>query len=277
MTVTPMPAVEIAPGVMIPQIGFGLFKVDPDEAQRVTEQALEAGYRHLDTAAVYRNERAVGAAIVASGIPRDEIFVTTKVWNDAHGTTATHDAFARSLDLLQLDAVDLLLVHWPVPTRGQYRQAWGALQRIHAEGGARAIGLSNFLVDHLENVLADGGVRPAVNQIEVHPTNHETELAAFCTSQGISIEAYSPLARGRATDLPAVAAIAQRLGRSIPQVILSWHLHHGRIVLPKTVTPARMRENLDVLDIALSDGDLAVFEGLDFGDRIGADPRTFEG
>ncbi|MCM3501172.1 aldo/keto reductase [Microbacterium sp. P26] len=243
----------------------------------MTEQALEAGYRHLDTAAVYRNERAVGAAIVASGIPRDEIFVTTKVWNDAHGSTATRDAFARSLDLLQLDVVDLLLIHWPVPTRGLYRQAWGALQRIHDEGGARAIGVSNFLIDHLEHVLADGGVRPAVNQIEVHPANHEAELAAFCASHGIAIEAYSPLARGRATDLPAVAVVAERLGRSIPQVILAWHLHSGRIVLPKTVTPARMRENLDVLDIVLSGEDMAVFDGLDSADRIGADPRTFEG
>jgi len=277
MTTETMPEIEIAPGVRIPQIGFGLFKVDPGEAQRVTEEALVAGYRHLDAATVYRNEKEVGAAIAASGIPRDELFVTTKVWNDAHGLELTRDAFERSRKALGLDTIDLYLVHWPVPTRDRYREAWQALQQIHAEGGARAIGVSNFLVEHLDAILADGGIRPAVNQIEVHPTNQERALTVYCLERGIAIEAYSPLARGRAVDLAPVERIAENHGRTIPQIILAWHLQAGRVVLPKTVTPARMHENLDILDIRLSPDDVAAIDALDAGDRIGADPRRFEG
>lgn len=277
MTTETMPEIEIAPGVRIPQIGFGLFKVDPGEAQRVTEEALVAGYRHLDAATVYRNEKEVGAAIAASGIARDELFVTTKVWNDAHGLELTRDAFERSREALGLDTIDLYLVHWPVPTRDRYREAWQALQQIHAEGGARAIGVSNFLVEHLDAILADGGIRPAVNQIEVHPTNQERALTVYCLERGIAIEAYSPLARGRAVDLAPVERIAENHGRTIPQIILAWHLQAGRVVLPKTVTPARMHENLDILDIRLSPDDVAAIDALDAGDRIGADPRRFEG
>jgi 2,5-diketo-D-gluconate reductase A len=277
MTTPSIPQLEIAPGVRIPQIGFGLFKVDPSEAQRVTEEAIAAGYRHIDTATIYRNEAAVGAALAASGLPRDEFFLTTKVWNDAHGAVETRDAFERSRDALGVETVDLYLVHWPVPTRGRYVAAWEALQKIHADGHARAIGVSNFLVEHLEAIREVGGVEPAVDQIEVHPTNQDRDLIAHCGARGIAVQAYSPLARGRAVDLPEVAAIAERHGRSIPQVILRWHLQSGRVVLPKTVTPSRMRENLDVTDFELTAQEVRAFDALDRGERIGADPRSFVG
>ncbi|GAA2175974.1 aldo/keto reductase [Agrococcus versicolor] len=272
-----IPTLTMADGRPIPQIGFGLFKVDPAEAQRITEDALEVGYRHLDTATAYGNEAAVGAAIAASGIARDELFVTTKVWNDAHGRTATRAAFERSCERLGIETIDLYLIHWPVPTRDLYRETWQELLAIAADGGARSVGVSNFLVEHLDAIARDGGARPAVNQIEVHPTNQDRSLVEACADRDILVEAYSPLARGAALDHPGLGRIAAAHERTISQVILRWHLQHDRVVLPKTTRRERMRENLDVLDFALDAQQVAAIDDLDEGARIGADPRTFTG
>lgn len=274
---TVVPTLELPAGVLIPQIGFGLFKVDPGQAQRVTEQALEAGYRHLDTATVYGNEKEVGRAIRACGLSRDDLFITTKVWNSDQGTTATRGAFERSRDAIGLEVLDLYLIHWPVPMQGLYAQTWMVLEELLAEDAVRAIGVSNFLVEQLDRLAELGLTRPAVNQIEVHPTNQERALIAECHRRGIAIEAYSPLARGAAVRLEAVEAIAAHHGRTVAQVILRWHLQHRRIVLPKTVTPTRMRENLDVLDFALTADECATLDALESGQRIGADPLTFTG
>jgi 2,5-diketo-D-gluconate reductase A len=269
-----IPTVTIADGVDVPQIGFGLWKVLED-TQKVVEDALEVGYRHLDTAAVYGNEREVGAAIAASGIDRSELFVTTKVWNSDQGRTV--EAFEESLDKLGLDHVDLYLVHWPVPTQGLFLQAWSDLEKLHADGRARAIGVSNFLVEHLEELARNSTVKPAVNQIEVHPQNSETALRRYCAEQGIAVQAYSPFARGELVADPALAEIAAVHGVSIPQVILRWHVQLGNVPLPKTVTRSRMEQNLDVFGFALTDEQMAYVDGLDQGRRIGADPRTFTG
>jgi len=266
--------ITIADGVDVPQIGFGLWKV-VDDTQKVVEDALEVGYRHLDTAAIYGNEREVGAGIAASGIDRSELFVTTKLWNSAQGRAT--EAFEESLDELGLEYVDLYLVHWPVPTQGLFLDAWAELEKIHASGRARAIGVSNFLVEHLEELAKHSSVTPAVNQIEVHPQNSETALRRYCAEQGIAIQAYSPFARGELVDDPALAQIAEAHRATIPQVILRWHVQHGLIPLPKTVTRSRMEQNLDVFGFSLSDDQMAYVDGLDQGRRIGADPRTFTG
>jgi 2,5-diketo-D-gluconate reductase A len=272
-----IPAIQITDTVAIPQLGFGVFKVTTDDAQRVVEDALAAGYRHLDTATAYRNEKEVGRAIAASGLRPDELFVTTKLWNSDQGKAATHAAFERSLDELGLERVDLYLIHWPVPPYGLYRETWTALQEIEATGRARAIGVSNFVQSHLEEILADGGVAPAVNQIELHPLNQDRELVEFCRAKGIAIEAYSPLARGTIVEHDGLGAIAAAHGKSVPQVILRWHLAHGNIVIPKTVTPERMAANIDVFDFELSADEIATIDALDQRDRIGADPLTFTG
>jgi 2,5-diketo-D-gluconate reductase A len=275
-----IPTVALNNGVQIPQLGFGVFQVPPDETYDVVTQALEAGYRHLDTAAVYRNERAVGRAIAAAGIPRDELFVTTKLWNAEHGKDLAVPALEGSLERLGLDRVDLYLLHWPLEAKAKYLETYLALQDgPYADGRVRALGVSNFTQVHLRKLLLAATVKPAANQIEVHPHLVNAELRAFNAEHEIVTEAYSPIGGqgGSVLDAPVIRAIAERLGRTSAQVVLRWHLQHGTVVIPKSADPGRMRSNLDVFDFTLSDGDMAQISGLDQGaaGRTGMDPDTF--
>jgi len=268
-----VPLIPLNDGRAIPQIGLGVYKVDDDEAARTVATALEAGYRHVDTATLYANERGVGEGIRASGIPREQVFVTTKVWNDDHGFDETLEAFDRSLDLLGTDYVDLYLVHWPIPSRDRYVETYRALERLQQEGRARSIGVSNFAVEHLERLSAETGVVPAVNQVELHPRLPQEELRAFGDAHGIVTEAWSPLARGRLLQEPVLERIAARHGVSPAQVVLRWHVQNGVVVIPKSVTPERIRENIDVFGFVLDDEDLAGIRALATGERTGRDPR----
>ena len=270
-----VPNVRLSDGVEIPQLGFGVFQVPPDETQRAVEDALAAGYRHLDTAAAYRNERGVAAGIAASGIPREEIFITTKLWNSAQGTDSTFAAFEKSLEELDTDHVDLYLIHWPVPSKDLYMDTWRAFERIKAEGGSRSIGVSNFRIKDLERLEREADQMPTVNQIELHPLLQQAELRAWHAEHGIATEAWSPLAQGEVLEDETLAAIAARLDRTVAQVILRWHLQLGNVVIPKSVTPTRVRENFDLFDFELSDDDMAGIARLDAGHRIGPDPATF--
>ncbi len=259
----------------IPQLGFGVFQVPPEETAEAVREALATGYRHIDTAAAYRNEAGVGEATRTSGLDREELFVTTKLWNSEHGHDATLRAFHRSLDQLDFDYVDLYLIHWPVPSRDLYSETWGALTELAADGRARAIGVSNFHIPHLERIIEDTGVVPAVNQIELHPALQQSELRAFHHEHGILTEAWSPLGQGAALQAPAVLEIAEELGRTPAQVVLRWHLELGNVVIPKSVTPERIRENFDVLDFELGADWLAQIAKLDRGQRIGPNPDEF--
>jgi len=270
------PTITLNNGVTIPQLGFGVWQVPDDEAEHAVATALRAGYRSIDTAKLYFNEEGVARAVRASGIERDELFVTTKLWNDEHGYDAALRAFDASLQRLGLETIDLYLIHWPVPAQDQYLQAWRALQKIYADGRARAIGVSNFTIGNLQRLIGEAGVVPAVNQIELHPQLAQRELRAFHAEHGIATEAWSPLGSGKGLlDLPALAAIAARYGRTPAQVVLRWHLQNGVIAIPKSVTPSRIEENFDVFGFALDDADLAAIDGLDAGRRLGPDPATF--
>jgi 2,5-diketo-D-gluconate reductase A len=272
---TSVPAVALHDGVEIPQLGFGVFQVPPDDTQQVVEEALEVGYRHIDTAGAYRNERGVGAAIAASGIAREEIFVTTKLWNSQQGYESTLDAFEKSLHRLGLDRIDLYLIHWPVPTEDRYLDTWRAFERIHGEGRTRSIGVSNFRVEDLERLEREAEIRPTVNQIELHPHLQQAELRAWHLEHHIATEAWSPLAQGDLLINETIAAVASRHGRTPAQAILRWHLQLGNVVIPKSVTPARIKENFELFDFELSDDDIAEIGALDVGQRIGPDPGTF--
>ena len=259
-------------GVTIPQLGLGVFQVPPKDTQRIVEDAFEAGYRHIDTAAGYRNEAGVGAAIAATGIPREEIFVTTKLRNGEQGKA--QEAFQNSRKALGLDYVDLYLIHWPVPSQGLYVQAWKELERLYENKQIRAIGVSNFLAEHLDTLLESSGTVPAVNQIELHPSYQQAGLAAKCRSHGIEVEAYSPLGQGGDLNGNAVTAIANGHGATTAQVVLAWHLASGNIVIPKTVNPDRMRENFAASSLTLTDSELAAITALESGARIGSDPAV---
>jgi 2,5-diketo-D-gluconate reductase A len=273
--VADVPNVRLSDGIEIPQLGFGVFQVPPDDTQRAVEDALAAGYRHLDTAAIYRNERGVAAGVAASGIAREEIFITTKLWNSEQGMDSTFAAFERSLEELDTDHVDLYLIHWPVPSKDLYLDTWRAFERIKAEGGSRSIGVSNFRIEDLERLEREADEMPTVNQIELHPLLQQAELRAWHAEHGIATEAWSPLAQGEVLQDQALGAIAARLDRTVAQVILRWHLQLGNVVIPKSVTPTRVRENFDLFDCELSDDDMAAIAGLDVGHRIGPDPTTF--
>jgi len=269
------PTVTLNNGVTMPQLGFGVFQVPDEETTAAVTTALEAGYRSIDTAAAYNNETGVGRALAASGIPRDELFVTTKLWNDDQGHDSALAAFDASLEKLGLDHVDLYLIHWPAPERDRYLDTWRALERIHAEGRARAIGVSNFQPAHLQRLLDETGIVPAVNQIELHPRLQQAELRAFHARHGIATEAWSPLAQGALLGHETITALAERHGKTPAQIVLRWHLHLGNIVIPKSVTPERIRQNLDVFDFELSDDEIAQIGALDDGTRTGPDPDTF--
>jgi 2,5-diketo-D-gluconate reductase A len=273
--VADVPNVSLHDGVDIPQLGFGVFQVPPDDTQRAVETALAAGYRHLDTAAAYRNERGVAAAMATSGIPREEIFLTTKLWNTEQGFDSTLAAFEKSIEALDTAHVDLYLIHWPVPSRDLYMDTWRAFERIHAEGGARTIGVSNFRIADLERLRREAEVMPTINQIELHPLLQQAELRAWHTEHSVATEAWSPLAQGEVLQDETLVTIAARHGRTVAQVILRWHLQLGNVVIPKSVTPERIRENLDIFDFELSGDDLAAIARLEAGHRTGPDPETF--
>ncbi|WEV28676.1 aldo/keto reductase [Streptomyces sp. 71268] len=272
-----VPSITLNTGAPLPQLGFGVWQVENDAATAAVSTALEAGYRSVDTAAAYENEEGTGKAVAESGIPREELFITTKVWNTDQGYDATLRAFDSSLSKLGLDYVDLYLIHWPVPARDAYVDTYKALEKIHAEGRAKAIGVSNFHPAHLERLLAETSVVPALNQIELHPHLQQGALRAFHAEHGIATEAWSPLGSGKGLlDDPKIGAIAAKHGKSPAQAVLRWHLQLGNVVIPKSVTPSRIRENIDVFDFELDADDLATLAGLDAGRRTGPDPDTFD-
>jgi len=262
-------------GNTIPQLGLGVFKIDDDaECERVVLDALELGYRHIDTAMIYRNEAAVGRALAQSGIPRDELFVTTKVWNSDQGKDEAPAALATSLELLGLDYVDLYLIHWPAPSRGRYVETWLALEELAAKGLIKAIGVSNFEPEHLEDILEAGSVVPAINQVELHPAFQQRKVRAFGEERGILTEAWGPLGQGKyeLAELPGLNDLAKKHGRSIQQVVLRWHIQEGVIVFPKSVRKERLAENLDVFDFELDAEDMAAMVAMDSGRRVGTHP-----
>jgi 2,5-diketo-D-gluconate reductase A len=267
--------VPLRGGVTIPQIGLGVFQVPSEEAQPVVEEALQLGYRHIDTAAAYVNEKGVGAAVRASGLPRDEIFVTSKLRNGDQGYDSALRAYDETLGRLGLDALDLYLIHWPYPAAGLWQDSWRALERLRDEGRVRAVGVSNFLVEHLQELAGFADAMPAVNQIELHPTFQQADVVAACREHGIAVEAYSPLGQGADLGDERVVAIARRLEVSPAQVILRWHVDKGHVVIPKSVSPERMRANASLEGVALSPDDLASIDALESGNRVGGDPRTF--
>lgn len=275
MTATLARRVALGDGVEIPQVGLGVFQVPSDEAQAVVEQALEVGYRHVDTAAAYVNEEGVGAAMRASGLPREEVFVTSKIRNGDQGYDQALRAYDDTCQRLDLEVLDLYLIHWPNPAAGLWQDSWRALQRLKEEGRVRAIGVSNFLVEHLEELRGFADRLPAVNQIELHPTFQQPELTAACRSMGIAVEAYSPLGQGEDLEHPSIGAVAEELGASPAQVILRWHLEKGHVVIPKSSSVERMRANADLDGVALTAEHVAEIDALDTGSRIGGDPRTF--
>ena len=261
-------------GDVIPQLGVGVFKVDDEVCEQVVLDALEVGYRHIDTAMIYRNEGAVGRAIAKSGIPRDELFVTTKLWNSDQGSETAAQALQTSLDLLGLDQVDLYLIHWPAPLRDQFVETWLVLEDLHRAGLTKAIGVSNFQKEHLERVLEAGSIVPAINQVELHPAFQQRELRAFQEPLGILTEAWGPLGQAKyeLAELPGLADIAKAHGKSIAQVVLRWHLQEGIIIFPKSSQKARLKENLDVFDFELSSDDMAAIAAMDADRRVGTHP-----
>lgn len=275
-----IPTVTLNDGNSIPQLGYGVFKVPPADTERTVSEALEIGYRHIDTAAIYGNEEGVGAAIAKSGIARDELFITTKLWNDRHDGDEPNAAIAESLEKLGLEHVDLYLVHWPTPAKDNYVHAFAKLIELRDAGLTRSIGVSNFLAEHLERVVNETGVTPAVDQIELHPAYQQRETVAWAADHGICIESWGPLGQGK-YDLfgtPAVADAAAAHDKTPAQVVLGWHLQKGTIVFPKSVRAERLRENLDVFDFTLTDAEIAAIDGLDPLDgsgRVGTHPNEF--
>lgn len=267
--------VELGGGVQIPQLGFGTFQIWPYEAQQAVEDALALGYRHIDTAAAYCNEGQVGAALKATGMA-DRTFVTTKLRNGDQGVDETLRGCEESLGLLGIDAIDLYLIHWPAPTLGRYVDAWKTMAELQRRGLVRAIGVSNFLPEHLERIIEETGVVPVVNQIESHPRFWQPELEAYCAERDIAIEAYSPLGHGKDIESEPVCAAAERLGVTPAQVVLRWHAQKGHIVLPKSTKPARMKQNMDIYGFELTDVEVAAIDALDDPSAsVSLDPRSF--
>ena len=270
-----VPRIALRDADHIPQLGFGVFQVPPAQTSEVVARALASGYRHIDTAAAYRNEAEVGQAIRASGIDRGEVFVTTKCFNDDHGYEQAKHALSASLERLEMDYVDLYLIHWPVPAHDKYVETWKAFVELRAEGLVRSIGVSNFQPAHLERVIEQTGETPAINQIELHPYFQQRGLRHEHEQLGIVTEAWSPLAQGKVLDDPAIVEIANAHSKTPGQVVIRWHLQLGNVVIPKSVTPERIEQNFDVLDFELSSAEMESIEALDQGMRTGPDPDTF--
>jgi 2,5-diketo-D-gluconate reductase A len=270
-----VPRISLRPDVEIPQLGFGVFQVPPKETEEVVAHALASGYRHIDTAAAYRNEGAVGQAIHASGLGRSEIFITTKCFNDDHGHDKAKRAFKQSLERLELEHIDLYLIHWPVPAHDLYVETWEAFIELQAEGLVRAIGVSNFQPEHLERIVKETDVVPAINQVELHPYFQQVGLRHEHDELGIVTEAWSPLGQGLELEDPVIVQIADAHSKTPAQAIIRWHLQLGNIVIPKSVTPERIEENFDVIHFQLSDREMEAIKELDAGKRIGPDPDTF--
>ena len=278
-TTTEVPLIDLNDGNQIPQLGFGVFQIDPDETADAVRLALEVGYRHIDTAEMYGNERDVGDGIRAAGIDRDEVFITSKLNNGAHRPDDARRAFDETLEKLGFDHVDLFLIHWPLPTLydGDYVSTWKTLEEFKRDGRARSIGVSNFQVEHLERLAAECDVVPAVNQIELHPYFQNREVAGYGREHGIATEAWSPIAQGAVLDDPVITGIADKLGRTPAQVVLRWHVQRGTIVFPKSTTPSRIRENFELFDFELDAGDMSRIDSLDRGEeaRRGPHPEQF--
>jgi len=274
MTQTSVPRIQLNDGHSIPQLGFGVFKVDPNETERIVTDALEVGYRHIDTARIYGNETGVGRAIAGSGIPREQLYVTTKLWNDDQGTQSVFDAFDASLDRLGLDYVDLYLIHWPAPANDRYVETWRAFERLRESGRTRSIGVSNFLVPHLERLLAETGTVPAVDQIELHPHHQQPATTAFAEEHGIAIEAWGPLGQGKypLLELPEVTDAAAAHDVTPAQVVIRWHLQRGHIVFPKSSRRERMAENFDVFGFELGEAEVAAITALEREGRVSSHP-----
>ena len=270
-----VPTIRLNNGVEIPQLGFGVFQIEPEQTREATLMALEVGYRHIDTAEMYGNEKQVGEAVRDSDVPRDEVFVTSKLDNGFHAFDDALHAFDQTLKALEFDYVDLFLIHWPLPKVGNYVDTWRALEEIYRSGRARAIGVSNFQPHHLRRLQDETEITPAVNQIEVHPYLVQDEVRAYDAERGIATEAYSPIAQGLVLDDPTIVGIAERLHRTPAQVTLRWHIQRGDIVFPKSVTRERVEENLDIFVFELSDDDMAAITGLNRDERTGQDPDTF--
>lgn len=268
-----MEFVTLNNGLVMPQLGYGVFKVPEQEVYEAVREALRVGYRSIDTAMIYENEAGVGRALKDSGIPREEIFLTTKVWNKDQGYEQTLAAFETSLTKLGVDYVDLYLIHWPMPDEDLYMDTWRALEQLYRDGKTKAIGVSNFHIPHLTRVLEEGTVVPAVNQIELHPFLSQEAIREFCQKNGIVVEAWSPLMKGRdALTEPVITEIAARHGKTPAQVVLRWHLQHDIIAIPKSVTPSRIQENLDIFEFTLSPDDMQQIDQLNRNERTGSNP-----
>ncbi|WP_457036904.1 aldo/keto reductase [Geodermatophilus sp. SYSU D01176] len=271
-----MPTIRLNNGVEIPQLGFGVYQVPPEDTADAVSTALEIGYRHIDTAEMYGNQKGVGEAVARSGLDRGEVFVTSKLNNGSHRRDDALRAFDQTLGDLGFDHLDLFLVHWPLPGIDvDYVETWKAMEEIYASGRCRAIGVSNFQAHHLRRLFAETEVRPAVNQIEVHPYLTQEELRAFDADHEIVTEAWSPIAQGKVLGDPAIVAVAERLGRAPAQVVLRWHVQRGDVVFPKSVSRERMQENFALFDFELGADDMATLTSLDRGERTGPDPDTF--
>jgi len=277
--VTAIPDIMLSNGQNIPQFGFGVFLVKPEETVAAVSTALQVGYRHIDTAEMYGNEKEVGAAISRSDLDRGEVFVTSKLSNDAHEPDEARRAFDESLKALGFDYVDLFLIHWPLPTRydGDYVSTWKTLEEFYREGRARSIGVSNFQPRHLRRLHAEADIPPAVNQIEVNPYLTQDDVRAFCAEHQIAIEAWSPLGRGNVLDDPMIDSIARRAGKTPAQVVLRWHIERGDIIFPKSVNPERIKENIGIFDFELPSEDVEAITLLNRNERTGPDPDKFDG
>jgi 2,5-diketo-D-gluconate reductase A len=268
--------IRLNDGVQIPQIGFGVWQVENAQAPKAVKTAIEAGYRSIDTAAIYGNEDGVAAGIRAAGVPREQLFITTKLWNDRHGAQSALAAFEESLRRLRVEYVDLYLIHWPTPRANLYVETWRALTEIKKSGRAKSIGVSNFKISHLERLIGETGIVPSVNQIELHPRFQQAAQREFHAKHGIVTESWSPLGQGRVMKDPLIAGIAAKHGRTAAQVALRWHIQNGLVAIPKSVTPARIAENLDVFGFELTEDDMAKIATLDNNrGRIGPDPDLF--
>ncbi|MQY19269.1 aldo/keto reductase [Nocardia macrotermitis] len=270
-----VPSIVLNDGSVIPRLGFGVFQVPSDEASAAVSTALEAGYRSIDTAAVYANEAGVGEAVRKSGLDRDEVYLTSKLWNSEQGYDSTLRAFDTTMAELGMDYLDLYLIHWPVAAADRYVDTFRAMREIKAQGRVGSIGVSNFTREHLERLIAETGETPVLNQVELHPSLAQPELRAFHAEHGIATEAWAPLGQGSELKDPTIAAIATELGRTPAQVIIRWHLQLGNVVIPKSVTPSRIAENFDVFSFELNSDQMQLVSALDIGSRLGPDPATF--